>query len=574
MTKRPNDKNALIMFTRVPVPGKTKTRMMPFLSPEQCADMHECFLRDIYGECLGAGADLFVFYALEGDPAELHGIFGEPEEAEFVAQRGKDLAERMANAFSDVFSKGYRAAILIGTDIPEISVSLFGEIFDRLKGDTETADGSAETTDGTCACDAVICRTDDGGYGALGLSASANGVLKKFSEGKYYDAEELFAFLEEEGLSPEYGRVLTDIDTEDDLARLGRRLFGERSRDIEAPEENTKVFIKSVFPKPAMDLSHRCISCGTCTKNCDFLSKYGIDLSGFEARPELAYSCFMCGKCKAVCPKDIDGAEIALIARLRNTGTPEGGRDIRKKFKTLIFEKENYKFSNMKTAGERCVFFPGCNFAGMYPASMKKLEAIAAAHDIGVVYECCRKPIYEIGLADEALDGIKSIEEKLLSSGAREIVTCCANCYYFMRDKIDLKVTDIYSKLAELGEGHMLEGAGFDFFYPCPDREEKIFMDGISKFLPCEPENGFPDIQCCGLGGCASGAEPEISHGFSEKAAAKETAMYSYCASCTYMFRKNGFSDVKHVLPEILGIREDPKAGVSSLISRSIRKFK
>ncbi len=54
--------NALILFTRVPIPGQTKTRLMPFLSGEECAKVHTCFVKDIYAKAKEVGADLFVFY--------------------------------------------------------------------------------------------------------------------------------------------------------------------------------------------------------------------------------------------------------------------------------------------------------------------------------------------------------------------------------------------------------------------------------------------------------------------------------------------------------------------------------
>ena len=39
---------AIIVFTRVPLPGKTKTRMMPALSGKECARLHTYFLQDIW----------------------------------------------------------------------------------------------------------------------------------------------------------------------------------------------------------------------------------------------------------------------------------------------------------------------------------------------------------------------------------------------------------------------------------------------------------------------------------------------------------------------------------------------
>ena len=53
-------KNALIIFTRVPVAGKTKTRLQPFLSGEECASLHQCFITDIMNKMKQTSADLFV----------------------------------------------------------------------------------------------------------------------------------------------------------------------------------------------------------------------------------------------------------------------------------------------------------------------------------------------------------------------------------------------------------------------------------------------------------------------------------------------------------------------------------
>ena len=39
--------NALILMTRVPIPGKTKTRLMDTLSGTECAELHMAFLEDL-----------------------------------------------------------------------------------------------------------------------------------------------------------------------------------------------------------------------------------------------------------------------------------------------------------------------------------------------------------------------------------------------------------------------------------------------------------------------------------------------------------------------------------------------
>ena len=39
--------NALIIFTRVPIEGRTKTRLMPYLTGIQAAKLHAAMLKDI-----------------------------------------------------------------------------------------------------------------------------------------------------------------------------------------------------------------------------------------------------------------------------------------------------------------------------------------------------------------------------------------------------------------------------------------------------------------------------------------------------------------------------------------------
>ena len=55
-------KRAIIVFTRVPMEGRTKTRMMPYLTGTECVGLHRAFLQDIGVECKKTGFDIFVYY--------------------------------------------------------------------------------------------------------------------------------------------------------------------------------------------------------------------------------------------------------------------------------------------------------------------------------------------------------------------------------------------------------------------------------------------------------------------------------------------------------------------------------
>ena len=53
---------AVVVFTRIPEAGRTKTRLMPYLKPEECAGLHMAFLQDLSEALTDTIADVFVAY--------------------------------------------------------------------------------------------------------------------------------------------------------------------------------------------------------------------------------------------------------------------------------------------------------------------------------------------------------------------------------------------------------------------------------------------------------------------------------------------------------------------------------
>lgn len=316
-----------------------------------------------------------------------------------------------------------------------------------------------------------------------------------------------------------------------------------------------------------------CIHCNLCRKNCLFLEKYKMDLAGFAERPELAYHCFLCGKCAEVCPKGIDGRRIALEMRQKQT-EQQGQKNSDPAYKAILWEKNPYKFANYRHAGKKSVLFTGCNFPSFYPKTTAELVRIFAEHDIGVLYECCGKPIAELGLLADSKGQAEALDRKLCEMGVEELVFLCPNCYYYLRGKLHVRMTSVYEKLQELNIGKRLAG-GLPFYYPCPDRAEKIFLKGIRSFLESEERNAFPKLQCCGLGGMAAVKETELSRAMTKTVKTSgEKELYTYCASCVSNFRRNGFAQAHHVLAEILGVEENVPLGITPIMHRALCKWK
>ena len=322
----------------------------------------------------------------------------------------------------------------------------------------------------------------------------------------------------------------------------------------------------------AQDLAQSCVQCGLCTRNCKFLSKYEMDLGNFAEHPELAYHCFLCGDCTAKCPKKIDGREIALAMR-RDAVASNGDKVPEKGYGMLIAEKKNYLFRNHRKAKCKSVLFTGCNFPSFFPKTTEHLVALLKEKGVGVVYDCCGKPISELGLEKAENNALDALVRRLKADGVEELVLLCPNCYYYLKPRIDIPCVSIYDKLMELGLGEKIKAETMHLFIPCPDKATRSLKESLLKFVEGECVE-IKGSQCCGLGGCAGGKEPEISQSFRNNV--KEQGLdtvYAYCASCTGAMTRGGVENVHHVLVDILGTNERPELSSKTIWNRAKRKF-
>ena len=316
-----------------------------------------------------------------------------------------------------------------------------------------------------------------------------------------------------------------------------------------------------------------CIGCRMCTDECAFLKKYDLTLGDVDKLHELSYHCFLCGKCDSVCPVGIKGS--SLLLEMRRDAVHNSGGKVDSAYNMMLLEKRNYKFKNYKHASEGSVLFPGCNFLSLYPKTTDAIAKLwASKYGIGIIYDCCGKPVAELGLENEENSIIKSLQERLDKSGVSEIVTFCPNCKAFLSDRlVGINVISIYQKMLELGINvNDLPDDGA-LHIPCPDRETRLWLSQITELLGKSP-NLIEESQCCGLGGSARAKEPELSEGMSkdiiEKAGGK---IYTYCASCAGQLLRSGASYAEHILPILFGINERADSG-KSFVNRARSRFK
>ncbi|ADL03781.1 (Fe-S)-binding protein [Lacrimispora saccharolytica] len=315
-----------------------------------------------------------------------------------------------------------------------------------------------------------------------------------------------------------------------------------------------------------------CVHCHLCRQHCLFLEKYKLDIGDKEKLEELSYHCFLCGKCSEVCPKGIDGREIILNMRKEQVKRNDG--QLREKgYGLLVREKQNYLFQNYRNGTKKSVLFPGCNFPAFYPETTGYLmELFRDKAGAGTVFDCCGKPIAELGMEKKEEMILEQLERKLEEHGVEEVITLCPNCYSYLKPRLKGKVVGIYEKLRDLGIGRAIEKK-ITIFPPCPDRENKELLGTIQVFLKEEPDI-ISHVQCCGLGGCAGSKEKDLAKQMIRRIGPeKGETVYTYCASCSGNFVRKGYGDTKHILLELLERNEEPDTG-GSMVNRIKLKYR
>ncbi len=144
-----SERRSLLIFAKSPEPGQVKTRIAQEVGPDKAAEIYEEMLDRILRESAPENLWerlLFITPESDADYFFRRGL-------KTKLQKGKDIGERMANAFLDASNHGSEKIVLIGSDIPSLNYSDIVEAFEML------ARGPA-----------VIGPSEDGGFYLLGVA--------------------------------------------------------------------------------------------------------------------------------------------------------------------------------------------------------------------------------------------------------------------------------------------------------------------------------------------------------------------------------------------------------------------
>ena len=153
----PVSKKALIVFTRNPELGKCKTRLAATIGDKSALDVYRFLLDHTVKITSPLSADVYVYYSEKIREIDIWdtSIFRKKQ------QQGLDLGAKMQHAFTEVFGMGYQKAIIIGSDMYDISTQDLEDAFLRLEKNNF-----------------VVGPAQDGGYYLLGMKQLKTSLFK------------------------------------------------------------------------------------------------------------------------------------------------------------------------------------------------------------------------------------------------------------------------------------------------------------------------------------------------------------------------------------------------------------
>jgi hypothetical protein len=194
----------IIVFTRYPVPGMAKTRLIPLLGAERAATLQAQLTEQVvtivkhFSESCNVpieirydgGSELLMSQWLGSDLV-------------YRRQKGVGLGVKMHRAFQEAFEEGCARVIVVGADVLGLNKPILQASVDLLDDH-----------------DLVLGPANDGGYYLLGLREPQPAIFENISWGSSNVLTETVERAGELDLNVGFVQTLDDVDRPEDILKL------------------------------------------------------------------------------------------------------------------------------------------------------------------------------------------------------------------------------------------------------------------------------------------------------------------------------------------------------------------
>ena len=451
----------------------------------------------------------------------------------------------------------------------EFDCALTREFFEQTRGDYEIlcaseAAARAFFPDAVCAEDIMLYEAEGLIMGAgRGVMAAAFGAKKAA-----LTADRLAQKLDPRNTRGTEGAVESTLYTDLSAAKALRRVPGAEA---------------GCTREQAMEEAQRCIQCKCeeCLKTCAYLRHYGKHpgllareiynntqiIMGDHQLNKPMNSCALCGQCTAVCPNGMDMARVCHLARENMVSTdkmPLAPHEFA--LLDMLFSNEEAFLARPQPGFETCkyVFFPGCQAAAVAPETVRAAwEDLAARLNggVGLMLGCCGAIADWAGRAELYEQTKAFLDSELSKLGDPIVIAGCPTCAKQLRGHQGVTVVGVWDVLLQLGLPEGAKGldrpvAVHDACGARGDAETQSAIRTLLKQLGCaltEIEDSADRAPCCGYGGLAAYANPEVAGELTEQCISRGDGPWvTYCMACRDRFARAG-QDSRHLLELVYG---------------------
>jgi len=217
------------------------------------------------------------------------------------------------------------------------------------------------------------------------------------------------------------------------------------------------------------------------------------------------------------------------------------------------------------------LFFPGCQLPASAPHQVEAIYRHLCDRlpgGVGFMLDCCGAPAHWSGrksLHDEVLSHLRTVWEEY---GRPRLITACSTCLKQIGDFLpEISIASLWTELAAIGlpddAAPRAPSGPFAIHDPCTSRhalDVQTAVRSIASSLGAEVREltGAEKTTCCGYGGLASFANPEVGNAFVDRRIDESADDYlAYCAMCRDNFARRG-KRALHLIDLVFPDRDDP----------------
>jgi len=234
---------SLVIFTRLPQPGRVKTRLIPALGAEGAAKLHDQMTRLAVARgwafCAAVPGRRLVIAYDGGSERQLRTWLGR---LNCLPQGEGDLGARLQRTVAGEFQRGVRSVLVIGADCPRLQ-----------QGIVESAAFALHSNDLTFG------PAKDGGYYLVGLRKPIPEIFAGIPWGTADVLTVSVRKAQELGIEPALLEPLPDVDQPDDLSEAQAALQTSRTISVIIPALNEAPNLKRLLPRLSAAQPHEAI---------------------------------------------------------------------------------------------------------------------------------------------------------------------------------------------------------------------------------------------------------------------------------------------------------------------------